>query len=78
MSSDVDDLEDIRELPRCIRESQCVLIFLSRGYFASKACRGELESAIKEDKPLALVHEEDTSHGGATLDELRKEFAHQT
>ena len=36
LSADVDDLEEIGNLPMYVAASQCVLIFLSKGYFASK------------------------------------------
>ena len=68
---DVDDLEEIGELPRYIEASQSVLLFLSRGYFFSGNCRKELAAALEYRKPLILVHEGDTSRGGATLAQLR-------
>ena len=68
---DVDDLADSSKLDRYIAASQCVLLFLSRGYFFSKACLIELDSTLQERKHLALVHEADTTRGGEPLDALR-------
>jgi hypothetical protein len=61
---DIDNLEEIGDLERYVKESQCVLIFLSHGYFSSRNCRRELECAILSHKVLAIVHEEDRTHGG--------------
>jgi hypothetical protein len=55
-----------------------VLLFLSRDYFSSTNCRRELECAITEGKPLAIVHEENPGRGGAALDELRRDFDQQS
>ena len=41
-----------------------VLLFLSRGYFASKACAIEYEEAVRLGKPLILVHEANENKGG--------------
>jgi len=69
---DVDDLTDIAELETYIDQSQCILIFLSQGYFFSANCMRELEASAVKQKPLRIVHETDTSHGGATLSVLEE------
>lgn len=43
---DVDDLEDLRLLEQNLRESQVILIFLSRDYVASKNCQREYVAAL--------------------------------
>ena len=53
--------------------SGLTLLFLSRGYFASKACAIEYRAACQLQKPMVLVHEADENHGGAPLDDLRKQ-----
>ena len=67
---DVDDLQEIGKLEEYIEQSQCILIFLSRNYFFSTNCLRELDHALKMNKPLVLVHENDLSHGGAALETL--------
>jgi len=68
---DVDDLEEIGDLEKYVRASQCVLIFLSKDYFFSPNCLREVDAALKGDKPLILVHETNMSKGGLPLDQLR-------
>ena len=72
---DVDDLNDFsaETLQASVRDSGVILIFLSRGYFMSKNCAIECTEAIAKEKPLVLVHESDTKHGGAPLDDLLDE-----
>ena len=70
---DVDDLEEIGNLEQYITASQCVLVFLSKGYFFSTNCKRELRQSLTEEKPLCLVHERDTSKGGAPIDTLRND-----
>ena len=68
---DVDDLEDIGNLERYVDETQCILVFLSKGYFFSTNCLRELDHALNTNKPFILVHETDPSKGGAPLADLR-------
>ncbi|KAL1508111.1 hypothetical protein AB1Y20_007703 [Prymnesium parvum] len=70
---DVDDLEDTGKLEEYVARSQAVLVFLSKGYFFSHNCIRELECALELKKQLILVHEADTTKGGAPLAELRVE-----
>ena len=67
---DVDDLQEIAKLEEYVEQSQCILIFLSRGYFFSTNCLREIDHALQLNKPLVLVHETDLSHGGAELETL--------
>lgn len=70
---DVDDLADISELEKHVEESVLVLCFLSKGYFLSANSMREVRAAIALKKPILAVHEEDPSHGGATLQAIRNE-----
>jgi len=76
---DVDDLDDISNLEEHIKESQCCLIFLSRGYFSSANCMREVAASVAVEhqrhaaKPLVLVHEADPLHGGTPLSVLHDE-----
>ena len=67
-TEDVDDLQEIAKLEEYVEQSQCILIFLSRGYFFSTNCLREIDHALQLNKPLVLVHETDLSHGGAELE----------
>eukprot|EP00966_Prymnesium_polylepis_P015080 348325-Prymnesium_polylepis.1 len=49
---DVDDLEDTGDLEHYIGASQCILIFLSSGYFFSANCLREFDSSLNQQKPL--------------------------
>jgi len=72
---DVDDLDEIGNLEQHVQASQCVLLFLSRGYFESINCRREIVCTFDGNKkPLAIVHEPDAAHGGAPIDALQLEF----
>ena len=51
--------------------SQCILLFLSKGYFFSPNCLKEVDAALEGDKPLVLVHESDIKKGGAPVEALR-------
>ena len=72
---DVDDLDNFsaETLQASVRDSGVILIFLSRGYFASKNCSIEYKEAMAKKKPLMLVHESDPTHGGGPLDYLLDE-----
>jgi hypothetical protein len=76
-------LDDIEMLEQYVQMSMSTLIFLSRGYFVSKNCLREAESATAlnsgahllgfKPKPIILVHEADLNHGGAPLSALKAE-----
>jgi len=68
---DIDDLQEIGDLAKYVAASQCVLVFLSKGYFFSPNCLKEVEAALVNNKSLILVHEGDVEKGGALLDSLR-------
>ena len=70
---DVDDLENIDMIEQHVQESAAILIFMSKGYFSSRACLAELSAALACDKSLVLVHEASPSHGGAELKAFRSE-----
>lgn len=57
-----------------VEGSQCVLVFLSKGYFSSANCLRELDQTLKQaDATIIMVHETDTSRGGADLATLKAE-----
>ena len=66
---DVDDLEDISALELYVAQSQLIMMFLSRGYFASRNCLREIRASLAQRKPFLLVHETDPNKGGLTLAE---------
>ncbi len=70
---DVDDLDSIDDLESYVESSACVLLFVSRGYFASRNCKREYECALLASKPLVLIHEPQRNHGGGPLTELQQE-----
>ena len=70
---DVDDLEDVSKLERYVTSAQCVLFFLSKGYFASKNCLREIRASVDTKLPLVLVHERERAKGGLPLEELKSE-----
>lgn len=67
------DLKDISNLEGYIEHSTSVLIYCSRGYFGSKNCMRELCAAVRQKKQLIALVDPDTSKGGLTLDEIKKE-----
>ena len=74
----MDDLQEIGALEQYVAASQCMLVFLSKGYFHSANCRRELTCATRQEKlALVLVHEADESKGGALLDTLRNDCTSQ-
>ena len=44
---DVDDLQSLDELEEYVRQSGVVLLFVSKGYFASRNCLRELRAAVQ-------------------------------
>jgi len=70
---DVDNLQEFGHLAEEIAASDVVLLFLSRGYFASKACAIEYEAAVRLGKPLILVHEGNENKGGLPLEQARRD-----
>ena len=72
---DLDDLDDLSLIESHVADSQCVLLFLSRGFFHSNHCLREVRAMAAGTKPLVLVHESDESRGGAPLERLKMESA---
>ena len=68
---DVDDLDSIDNLEKHIEASQCILVFLSKGYFFSRNCLREIRHAMECKKPIVLVHEVDLNKGGMKIEELK-------
>jgi len=71
---DLDYLHDVRAgaLESSVSQCGCVLVFLSAGYFESASCLRELRAAVRQGKPLVMVHEKDEAHGSRSLDQLRQ------
>ena len=74
---DVDDLQSIEALETYVDDSQCVLIFLSKGYFFSANCIRELKQSWRRKKELCPVHEVTASHGGEPLERLAEQCPEQ-
>jgi len=70
---DVDDLKDTSLIEKYIDLSQCVLFFLSHGYFFSANCKREIRQALTAKKSICLVHERDMKKGGMPLSTLRED-----
>jgi len=70
---DVDDLRDIGALEEHVEESMAVVVFLSRGYFASRNCLREVEAITSQRKPVILVLEADEAKGGLTIEQAMLE-----
>jgi hypothetical protein len=68
---DVDDLEEIGNLSMYIRQTHCVLFYLSKGYFFSLNCRKEIDASIVNRNPIILLHESDRNRGGAPLSQFK-------
>lgn len=50
-----------------------MLFFISKGYFASRNCRREIEASLNATLPLVLVHEQQEDKGGGSLEALKAE-----
>jgi hypothetical protein len=66
---DVDDLVEIGDLENYVRSTQCMLLFLSKGYFCSRKCGASIRTARDEPGQLSGCHPaqlpaRDTRHGG--------------
>ena len=70
---DVDDLEEIGDLEKYVRQTQTMLIFLSKGYFFSGNCKKEIIATLKVGNPIILLHETDPMRGGASVEQLTKD-----
>jgi hypothetical protein len=74
---DVDDMEDMACMEDYVQQSQCVLLFLSKGYFASASCQKELDCTFKANKPVVVVVEKDLQRGAMPLEVLRDKCDHK-
>ena len=57
-----------------VDRSVVVLIFLSDGYFHSKNCVRELLRAVMLQKPLIVLGEAESFHGGLTLEQVTEQL----
>ena len=71
---DVDDLEDIANLPSYLERTRCVLVFCSQGYFQSKNCMIEIRSTVFKKKPIIPVLDPDRSRGGLPKEQIREQL----
>ena len=71
---DVEDLEDISDLPKYIDASQVMLIFCSEGYFGSRNCMIELRSSVTKEKPIIALMEPEAKHGGLTRARIEEQL----
>ena len=71
----VDNLESIADLEVYLQQSDVMLLFLTKGYLASRNCRRELIEALRLEKPLLVVRETDANHGAVTQHDLHNEVA---
>ena len=65
------DLDDIGNLETHITATQCMLLFLSRGYFSSVNVLREVKATVVQEKKVTLVHEVDTNKGGAPIADMK-------
>jgi len=56
---DVDNLQDMTQLEKSVKESAIFLLFYSEGYFRSVNCRREIYHAVSQIKPIIIVYEGD-------------------
>lgn len=70
---DTDDLAELAKLEEYVDASALMLLFLSQGYFSSKACYRELKQTVVKDIPFTIVRETAVMHGGGRLDEFAKQ-----
>lgn len=70
---DVDDLVDIGSLEETIKKCQCVIMYVSKGYFQSPNCQREILATIKNNKPFVVVLETSALHFGASASDFRAE-----
>ena len=73
LAQDVDDLEDTSKLELYVEQSAAILIFASRGYFASVNCLREAVAATSQGKPIILMHDPDRARGGGPMHEIKAE-----
>jgi hypothetical protein len=57
-------------LYRAIKQSACVLVFLTKTYFTRKWCIKELQEAIARGKHIVFIIDNDTRHGGMGIREM--------
>ena len=66
-------MDDVGRIPEYVGSSQCVMMFLSKGFFWSAPCQREIRAALQSEKPLVLVHEANLKHGGISLDTIESQ-----
>ena len=67
---DVDELEELGQLDTCVKQTQSMLFFLSKGFFFSANCRKEVAATLSNGNPIILLRETDPNRGGAPMDQL--------
>ena len=71
---DVDDLQDISNLPGYVARTRAVLVFCSEGYFKSKNCMIELRSAVQYKKPIIALLDPDRLRGGLSIESVHEQL----
>ena len=74
LARSVDDLKDISNLGQYIARANAVLVFCSDGYFGSRNCLIELQSAVKLGKLIIPLVDPDVSKGGLTQDQVLEQL----
>ena len=67
----MDELEDLSRLEDSVDDSAVFMIYYSRSYFQSRNCRREVNAAIKLNKPIILLYEENGQN--STIEEMKKD-----
>ena len=53
-----------------MKQSQSILIFLSKGYFFSANCKKEIAATLANGNPVMLLHETDPNRGGTSIEQM--------
>ena len=53
-----------------MKQSQSILIFLSKGYFFSANCKKEVAATLANGNPVMLLHETDPNRGGTSMEQM--------
>ena len=69
-----DDLQEIGDLDRYISCSSVVLALTTMSYMRSKNCIIELQSAVRREKPLIMLVEDNPDQGGLTTAAVEAEL----
>jgi hypothetical protein len=72
---DVDEIDKSGgDLENAVEDSVVFLLVYSRGYFQSKNCRHELNTALDLAKPIIMIYKEDVESTEPVLEIMKKEY----